>query len=165
MLLALVAAAAVIVSAFRPWYAGRDGSDIRVGDLFDTMTTARPDNLMVSLFLPLLVGAVLAVLGALLRSRTVLLLAALVALATAALWATRQSLTPQALRSDLLGDGLALVVGGGFALLLAAGTTRRRRGGRHRYGDRRLDVAPPMGPDQPPHEGPGDQWRHPGDAA
>ncbi|WP_327176289.1 hypothetical protein OG599_13955 [Streptomyces sp. NBC_01335] len=132
---ALAGAAAVVLSPFRDWYDGRPGHDYRVRDLFEGITTTS-SAVMVSLFLPFLVVAVLAVAGVVLRSRLVVALAGVVALGFTVLWMVRQGQATGSLTVDPDGSGLqwgvVLALGGGLLLLIGSlvMSGRRRRRGR-----------------------------------
>ncbi|MYX23964.1 hypothetical protein, partial [Streptomyces sp. SID8380] len=125
--LAVLGAAGAVASPFRPWYAARLGREYRLPDLFSSggITAAHP-NLLWSLFLPFLLAAALTLLGLLTRLRTPVLLAGVLALGFAVLWAVRaaqangDSLTLAADGSGLR-LGVAGAAGGGVLLLLAAG--------------------------------------------
>ncbi|MGE9697712.1 hypothetical protein ACQKFA_28645 [Streptomyces sp. CH6] len=133
--LAVLGAAGAVASPFRPWYAARLGREYRLSDLFASggITAAHP-NLLWSLFLPFLLAAALTLLGLFARLRTVLVLAGVLALGSAVLWAVRvaqangDALTVAADGSGLR-PGFAGAAGGGVLLLLAAGimTGRVRR--------------------------------------
>lgn len=137
VVLALVGAAAALLSPFRAWYSGRHGSDIRVQDLFTGISAVDAD-LPASLFLPLGFAAFVTVMAVILLSRPLLALSGLLMLATAALWMFRQSQTAQGLDTDLLGQGLANAIGSGALLLIAALTAR----GHPRAAPRSLEGAP-----------------------
>jgi hypothetical protein len=121
-LLSLVGAAAAVWSPFQAWYDGRQGSDIRVDDLFtDVGVTPHDAALLGSLFLPMGFAALLTLLGLLLRSRLVVALAGVLVLGVTVLWMVRQAQFSHSLTAG--GHGLdtgvaAAVVGG---LLLFAG--------------------------------------------
>ncbi|MGP3949304.1 hypothetical protein [Streptomyces sp. 7N604] len=151
--IALLGAAAAAWSPFRIWYDGREGRDIRIGDLFTGITAQTPTGLMGSLFLPMLIGAVLAVLGVLLRSRLVVAGAGLVVLAFAILWMVQQGLALGSLTAggdSGLGMGSGVALGGGVLMLLGALVMRGRRprGRRARRGRGRPEVpeGEPYGP-------------------
>ncbi|MEU1085247.1 hypothetical protein ACFYPN_11215 [Streptomyces sp. NPDC005576] len=130
---ALVGAAAAVLSPFRDWYDGRPGQDYRVQDLFGGIT-ATSSGVMVSLFLPLLVAAVLTVVGVALRSRLVVALAGVLTLGFTVLWMVRQGQAAGSLAVNSDGSGLqwgvVLALGGGLLMLigslLMAGRRRRR---------------------------------------
>ncbi|GGO86733.1 hypothetical protein [Wenjunlia tyrosinilytica] len=147
--IALLGAAAAVLSPFRAGYDGRHGSDLRVQDLFNGITMVDAD-LLASVFLPMAFAAFVAVIGVVLRSRVLVALSGLLVLLMVALWLTRQADTPQALHSDLVGEGMVLAFGGGLLLLIGAVVMngRRRRRARHRAGQ----VYPP----EPPAGGHGD---------
>lgn len=143
-LLALVGAAAAAWSPFRVWYAGRLGRDFRLHDLFTASgITSASASLWTSLFLPMLVAGGLTFIAVLLRSRAVVVLAALLVLGFATLWMVRQGQAAGTLTAggNGLAEGVAAAVGGGVLLLLGALVMRgrgyartRRRGGAHARG-------------------------------
>ncbi|MFG3259336.1 hypothetical protein [Streptomyces sp. NPDC048172] len=148
-LLALVGAAAAVWSPFQPWYDGRHGRDFRIGQLFDSEgITGDGASLLNGLFLPMLVAAVVTLLGLLLRSRPLVLLAGVLTLGFTILWMVRQTQAEGSLTAG--GDGLDVGAGlafGAGVLLLAAALVMRGRGAsaaRHRRDDR--TEAPPEGP-------------------
>ncbi|MDT0425473.1 MULTISPECIES: hypothetical protein [unclassified Streptomyces] len=162
--LAVLGAAGAVASPFRPWYAARLGREYRLPDLFSSggITAAHP-NLLWSLFLPFLLAAALTLLGLLTRLRTPVLLAGVLALGFAVLWAVRaaqangDSLTLAADGSGLR-LGVAGAAGGGVLLLLAAGIMAGRV--------RRAPAPPPVPVPPPPPpaytDGPDeDDWRAP----
>ncbi|MEV0845274.1 hypothetical protein AB0J21_05170 [Streptomyces sp. NPDC049954] len=134
--LAVVGAAAALLSPFRAWYDTRLGRQYRLSELFGSggVSGAHP-NLLWSLFLPFLVTAVLTLAGVLARSRALVALAGVLALGFTVLWMVRVgqanggSLTLDADGSGLA-QGVAGAAGGGLLLLLAAavmsGRARRR---------------------------------------
>ncbi|MEU7485614.1 hypothetical protein [Streptomyces sp. NPDC042319] len=134
-LIALIGAAAAVWSPFRPWYDGRHGEDFRVADLFNGITGTGAD-VMRSLVLPMLAGAVLTLLGVLLRSRLLVTLAGLVVLGFTVLWMVRQGQAAGSLTAGSggrgLGVGVAAAAGGGILLLLGAVMMSGRRGVRAR---------------------------------
>ena len=106
-LLALIGAAAVVFSPFRPWYGGRHGRDFRIDELFQGGgITGAGAALFTGLFVVMLVAAVVAVLGALTRSRTMVAVAALLSLGFTVLWMVRQGLAAGSLTMGTSG-GLA----------------------------------------------------------
>ena len=130
--IALVGATAAVLSPFRTWYDGRDGSDIRVEDLF-TGITSTGAAVLASVFLPILVAATAVVIAVALRSRALMTGAGLLVLATVVLWGVQQYRTPAGLSSRLADYGLALALGGGVLILIGAAVMSGRPGrGRHR---------------------------------
>ncbi|QNE75682.1 hypothetical protein F0344_14530 [Streptomyces finlayi] len=134
---ALVGAAAAVVSPFLDWYEGRRGRDYRVQDLFGGITDTS-SGVLVSILLPFLLAALVALVGVLLRSRLMVALAGLVVLGFTVLWMVRQGQEAGSL--SVGGDGSGLQVGvalagaGGLLLLLGAALMSgraRRRTGRH----------------------------------
>jgi hypothetical protein len=135
--IALLGAAAAVLSPFRAWYDGRHGQDIRIDDLFSGIT-GREAELFASVFLPLAFGALLTLVGVVLRSRLLVALAGVVVLGFTVLWMVRQGLELGSLTAGGpvgLGSGAALAVGGGALILLGSllmwgrrGTPRHRRG-------------------------------------
>lgn len=138
-LVALAGAASAVLSPFRDWYDGREGSDYRARDLFGGITAAE-SGLLVSILLPFLVAAVLVIAGVVLRSRLVVALAGLVVLGCTVLWMVRQG---QAAGSLVVGGGgsglqvgVANALAGGVLMLIGAllmsGRGRNRRARRER---------------------------------
>ncbi|WP_299535197.1 hypothetical protein [uncultured Streptomyces sp.] len=132
---ALAGAAVAVLSPFRDWYGGRLGRSYRVRDLFGDLTPDRPPLLM-SLLLPFVLAAVLAVLGVLLRQRLLVALAGLVALGFTVLWMVRLGQAEGGLiiagDGSGLGRGVAGAAGGGVLLLLGAVLMPGRRSIRRR---------------------------------
>ncbi|MEV4329757.1 hypothetical protein AB0K02_04330 [Streptomyces sp. NPDC049597] len=128
-ILALAGATAAVWSPFRDWYDGRLGRDYRVQDLF-TGITGNDGPLLTSVLLPLAFGALIALVGVLLRSRLLVALAGLVVLGFTVLWMVRQGQAAGSLAiggdGPGLGTGAALAVGGGILLLVAAAVMRGR---------------------------------------
>ncbi|MFD6424645.1 hypothetical protein [Streptomyces sp. NPDC060198] len=135
--IALAGAAAAVLSPFRDWYDGRPGRDYRVQDLFEGITTTS-SGVMVSLFLPLLVAAVLTLAGVVLRSRLVVALAGVLTLGFTVLWMVRQGQATGSLTVDPDGSGLqwgvALALGGGLLMLIGSLVMSGRRRRRDRVG-------------------------------
>ncbi|MCX3061323.1 hypothetical protein [Streptomyces beihaiensis] len=160
-LLALAGATAAVWSPFRIWYDGRHGRDYRLGDLFSAggITDATP-GLFASLFLPFVVAALITAAGLLLRSRTLLAVAAVVVLAFTILWMVREAQAEGELVITTNGTGLdvgvANALGGGALLLLSALVSRGRRASR-------AQQAPePAWTGQHPADGPtGEPWHEP----
>ncbi|MFC9246621.1 hypothetical protein ACFT7S_22310 [Streptomyces sp. NPDC057136] len=133
---ALVGAAAAVVSPFRNWYEGRLGRDYRIQDLFEGIT-ATESAVLLSILLPFLFAAVVALAGVLLRSRLVVAFAGVVVLGFTVLWMVRQGQAANGLTVGGDGSGLqtgvAIAGSGGLLLLLGAALMSGRRGGaRHR---------------------------------
>jgi hypothetical protein len=130
--IALVGATAAVFSPFRVWYGGRHGSEIRVEDLFTGLTTESA-VVLGSIFLPMLVAAVLVVIAVVFRSRGLMTVAGLLVLLTVALWGVQQYRTATGLNSRLADYGIALALGGGALILIGAVVMSGRPGrGRHR---------------------------------
>jgi hypothetical protein len=119
--LGLIAAVAAVWSAFITWYGSREGSNIRIQDLFTTNgITLDSASTMNSIFLPLAFAALLCVIYAAVGWRSPLVLGGLVSIATALLWATSQAQTVAGLHADLVGPGPMLAAGAGALMLIAA---------------------------------------------
>ncbi|MET9427268.1 MULTISPECIES: hypothetical protein [unclassified Streptomyces] len=156
--LALVGAAAAVWSPFRAWYDGRLGRDYRVADLFTGITGTRSD-LWMSILLPLAVGALVALVGIVTRSRALVGLAGLVVLGFTVLWMVRQAQVADGLAFDDPGSagvgwGVVIALVGGALLLLGAAVMRgrpRRRKHREPYveGPPRDDGYVEPGPERP----------------
>ncbi|MFG2587924.1 hypothetical protein [Streptomyces sp. NPDC048438] len=116
LILAVLGAAAALWAPFRNWYNGRLGHDFRVWELFTGAgVTDSGAGLFASMFLPLLVAAVLTVIGVVWRSRLLVLIAGIIALGFAVLWMVRQGQAQGSLTAS--GDGNGLGSGVGLALL------------------------------------------------
>ncbi|MFD3332441.1 hypothetical protein ACFWV1_07280 [Streptomyces sp. NPDC058700] len=160
--LALAGATAAVWSPFRAWYDGRHGRDYALGDLFTGITGDSADPLG-SILLPLVVAALLTLLGVVLRSRLLVAFAGIVVLGFTILWMVRVGQAEGSLTvggdGTGLGDGVAGALGGGTLLLIGAlvmsGRTRARRvDGEPRH------TRPPL--DEPPRDGsPDEPRRHP----
>jgi hypothetical protein len=130
--LALIGAAAAVYSPFRSWFNGREGSDIRVADLFNGISNNGSGD-WESIMLPFLFAALVTLAGVLLRSRLLVLCAAIIVLGFTVLWMVRQGQAANGLAiardGSGLGWGVASAVGGSFLLFIAAAvmTGRQRR--------------------------------------
>lgn len=149
-LIALIGAAAAVWSPFRAWYDGRPGTDFRIEDLFNGITDQQADTVR-SVLLPMLVAALITLVGVLLRARPLVTLAGVLVLGFTVLWMVRQgqaagSLTAGGGRG--LGPGVAVALCGGVLLLLGAvvmsgrRAVRARRHRRGRAGDAEGEYAP-----------------------
>lgn len=117
----LIAAVAAVWSAFITWYGSREGSNIRIQDLFTTNgITLDSASTMNSVFLPLAFAALLCVIYAAVGWRSLLVLGGLVSIATALLWATSQAQTTAGLHADLVGPGPMLAAGAGALMIISA---------------------------------------------
>ncbi|OKJ99584.1 hypothetical protein AMK26_26535 [Streptomyces sp. CB03234] len=129
-ILALVGAAAAVWSPFRAWYDGRHGRDYRIADLFSGISESKAD-LWISILLPFAFAALVTLVGLLLRSRLLVVLAGLIVLGFTILWMIRQGQAAGSLSVESdgsgLGPGVALAAGGGVLLLLAAVLMSGRR--------------------------------------
>ncbi|MEV0746344.1 hypothetical protein AB0I75_14205 [Streptomyces sp. NPDC050273] len=134
-IVALLGAAAAVLSPFRDWYDGRLGRYYGVDDLFTGVTAARP-GVLGSILLPFLFAAVLAVVGVVLRFRPLVALAGVLVLGFTVLWMVRQGQAAGSLTVAGDGSGLQLGVagaaGGGVLLLLGAALMSGRGRGRDR---------------------------------
>ena len=119
LVLVVAAAVAAVWSAFVDWYGSRNGSDIRIQDLFNGITLRTADSLG-SLLIPLAVSAVLVLAGIVVWWRWLWALGGLVAIATAILWGVRQAQTGDGLHASLMGNGPATAACAGAAMLLAS---------------------------------------------
>ncbi|MEU1467402.1 hypothetical protein ABZ434_04175 [Streptomyces sp. NPDC005761] len=159
-IVALLGAAAAVLSPFRDWYDGRLGRHYEVDDLFTGVTGAHP-GVFGSILLPFLFAAVLAVVGVVLRFRPMVALAGVLVLGFTVLWMVRQgqaegSLTVAGAGSGLQ-QGVASAAGGGVLLLLGA-ALMSGRGHRIRAGRRERPYAAPGSADPdtwPPTREPG----------
>jgi hypothetical protein len=131
-LLLVVAGAVVAVwSAFVQWYGGRQGTNIRVQDLFNNGLTFNNAATMASLLLPMLICAALVVAGIAVWWRWLWTLAGAVAIATVILWGARQAQAPTGLHSALMGNGPIMAACAG-ALMIFGAMIATARGGKAR---------------------------------
>lgn len=137
-IVALLGAAAAVLSPFRDWYDGRLGRHYRIDDLFTGVTGAHP-AVLGSILLPFLFAAVLAIVGVVLRFRPMVALAGVLVLGFTILWMVRQGQAAGSLTvagdSSGLQQGVAGAAGGGVLLLLGAALMSGR--GRRVRPDRR----------------------------
>jgi hypothetical protein len=124
-LLALIGAAATLVSPWHAWYNNRHGSSYKFYEVFGSGVTASRSGIMDSVFLLFLVTAVLAVAGVLLRSRTLVGVAGVVALGFTILWMVRQGqaageLTVTGSNNRGLGSGVAYAFGGSLLMIIGS---------------------------------------------
>ncbi|MFE6662922.1 hypothetical protein ACFVFH_05070 [Streptomyces sp. NPDC057697] len=128
--LALVGAAAAVLSPFRDWYDGRLGRHYRIDELFTGITAGRPGPLG-SILLAFLFAALLTVVGVVLRSRLLVGAAGVVVLGFTVLWMVRQGQARGGLAvaadGSGLGWGVAGALAGGVLLLVGAAVMRGRR--------------------------------------
>ncbi|MFF7575833.1 hypothetical protein ACFZBE_12700 [Streptomyces sp. NPDC008061] len=125
LILAVVGAAAALWAPFRSWYNGRLGHDFRVWELFTGAgVTNSGAGLFASMFLPLLVGAVVTLLGVVFRSRLLVFIAGIITLGFAILWMVRQGQAQGSLTvagdSNGLGNGVGLALLGGLLMLIGS---------------------------------------------
>ncbi|ELS53337.1 hypothetical protein [Streptomyces viridochromogenes] len=122
VLLTLVGAAALVLSAFQPWYEGREPREVALTDLFTGLEPAAAGGAAASMLLPLVAVAAVAVLGLLVRSRAVLAVACVAGLATGILWTVQQirAVAPVAFEVTEVQRGLWNAGGGVLALVIAA---------------------------------------------
>ncbi|SHN26655.1 MULTISPECIES: hypothetical protein [Streptomyces] len=129
-LLALIGAAALVLSAFQPWYQGRDPRSVPVAELFTGLTDKGGAATATSMLLPLAAAGALALLALAVRSKAAMALAALVGLATCVLWVVQQirELAPIAFDWTAIEPGLRNAAGGVLLLLIAVAVlpTRER---------------------------------------
>ncbi|MEW2555349.1 hypothetical protein AB0957_26920 [Streptomyces zhihengii] len=152
--LALAGATAAVWSPFRDWYDGRPGRDYRVQDLFNGITGAG-SGIAASVLLPLAFGALIALIGVVLRSRLLVALAGLIVLGFTVLWMVRQGQAAGSLTVSTdgrgLGDGVAMAAGGGVLMLIGAvvmsGRPRQRTYEPHPAPPAEADDWGPYGPD------------------
>ncbi|MFB6980418.1 hypothetical protein [Streptomyces scopuliridis] len=152
-LLALIGAAAAVLSPFRPWYDGREGSDYPVTDLFNGISGSA-SHVLFSLALPFFFAALVTLFGVVLRSRALVGLAGLTVLGFTVLWMVRQGQSADGLgvgaNGTSLGTGVAYAAGGGIVLLLAALVMSGRRAARRWTREPRYDYESPHPQQYPP---------------
>lgn len=125
--LGLLAAAAAVWSAFLSWYRDREGTNIRIQDLFSSGITLNNASTMTSLFLPLAFAALLCVVYAAIGWRWPMVLGGLICIATCLLWGTRQAQTLTGLHAALVGHGAQLAAAAGAVMIIAAAVAPPRR--------------------------------------
>ncbi|MFE2289622.1 hypothetical protein [Streptomyces sp. NPDC059452] len=118
-LMGVAGAAALVLSAFQPWYQGRTARDVPALDLF-TGLEGPPGSIAASMFLPLAVAAGIAVLALLVRSKVLMTLAGVAGLTTCVLWVVQQGrdVAPVAFGFTDLERGLWNAAGGVLLVLL-----------------------------------------------
>jgi hypothetical protein len=135
--LAVLGAAATLVSPWQGWYDTRHGSTYKFWEVFGNGISPSRSGVTDSVFLVFLVTAVVAVVGAVLRSRALVLVAGVAAFGFTVLWMVRQGQAAgELLVSDGhrgLGAGVAWALGGGLLMII---------GGLLMGGRRRTRVAP-----------------------
>lgn len=123
-LLAVLGAAATLVSPWQAWYNGRHGSTYKFWEVFGTGVTDSRSGVMDSVFLVFLVIAAITVGGVLMRSRVLVGFAGVAALGFTILWMVRQGQAAGELTissdSRGLGSGVANALSGGLLMLLGA---------------------------------------------
>lgn len=125
-LLAVAGAVIAVWSAFLTWYGTREGTNIRLQDLFNHMTLTSSATLS-SIFIPMAVAAVLVLAGLIVGWRWLWALAGLVAMTTVYLWGLRQAQTIPGLHATLVGAGPPLAFSGGALMLIGSIVAARRR--------------------------------------
>lgn len=128
---ALVGAAAAMISPFANWHGGQSGLDLHLARLFTSAGPPGPGlpGLLVNFMLPMLVAAVLVALGVLFRSRLPVALGGLLALALAVLWTFRMYGDVGELRFGAggVGAGEIIALAAGIMMLLGAMVMAGRR--------------------------------------
>ena len=129
-LLALIGAAAMLISPWMSWYAGRHGDSFKFYEVFGGGITGSRSGVMDSLFFVFLVTAALTVVGVLMRSRSLVSLGAIIAFGTVILWMIRQYQVSSELVITSKGTGLGAgfwwgLVGGLIMVIGAAGMKGR----------------------------------------
>jgi hypothetical protein len=131
-LLALVGAAATLISPWQSWYNNRHGSSYKFYEVFGTGITVSRSGIMDSVFLVFLVTTIVAVIGVVMRSRMMVLGAGVVAFGFTILWMIRQGQAANELvitgaNNRGLGSGLAWAFGGGILMIAGALVMTGRR--------------------------------------
>lgn len=133
--LALLGAAAAVLSPFRQWYGGRLGRHYRIDELVTGITGSRPGPLS-SILGVFLFAALLTVVGVVLRSRLLVAAAGVVTLGFTVLWMVRQGEAVGSLTVSGDGSGLrwgaAEAAAGAVLMLLGASVMSGRHGGGRR---------------------------------
>jgi hypothetical protein len=129
-LLGAVGALGVTASAYLDWFAGRMPTEIPLERLFSTDVSGTASSYWTSMAAPLALVGIVGVLGGLLRSRLVIVVAGLIGLATLVLWVLMQAadMSPEDLHPSDYQAGLwvcvaslAVLAGG---VLLMGGSRR-----------------------------------------
>jgi hypothetical protein len=122
--LAVLGAAATLVSPWQSWYAGRHGSTYKFWEVFGTGVTPSRSGIMDSVFLVFLITALVTVAGIVMRSRTAVLVAGIVAFGFSVLWMVRQGNAAGELvitnKGTGLGQGVAWAFTGSVAMIVGA---------------------------------------------
>jgi hypothetical protein len=116
-------AGAVVYSTFQPWYRDRQGRYIPLSDLWDGVTPNTTDMIS-SLFVPMVLAAVLVVLGLIIGRRWVMAIGTIIAVAVFAIFLGQQ-LQSESLASQFR-QGFWNAAGG--VLLMLIGSITRRSG-------------------------------------
>ena len=122
----------VTSSAYLDWFAGQMPTEIPLQRLIGTDVSGGAGSYWTSMAAPLALAGVIGVLGGLLRSRLVIVLAGLLGLATLVLWVLTQAiaLSPEELHASDYEAGVWVCVGSLVVLtcgVLLMGGARRRR--------------------------------------
>lgn len=127
MLIAILAtvagAAAVVYSQFLPWYRDRQGRQIPLNELWNGVTTTTTD-MVNSLFVPIVIAVVLALLGLFIGKRWMMALGAFLAVVVFAVFLGQQ-MQVEALASQFM-QGFWNTAGGCVLLLIGAITRPSR---------------------------------------
>ncbi|MFL6115941.1 MAG: hypothetical protein ACJ786_32005 [Catenulispora sp.] len=123
-LLAVLGAAATLVSPWQAWYNGRHGSTYKFWEVFGTGVTDSRSGVMDSVFLVFLVLTAIAVAGVVVRSPVLVGLAGVIAFGFTILWMVRQGQAAGELtissNSRGLGSGVADALGGSLLMIIGA---------------------------------------------
>ncbi|MBR7838457.1 hypothetical protein KDL01_34645 [Actinospica durhamensis] len=125
-LLAVCGAIIAFWSVFLTWYGSREGTDIRIQDLFNQMTL-QSSSTAGSILIPMAVAAVLVLAGVIVGWRWLWALAGLVTITAVYLWGLRQAQTVPGLHATLVGAGPPLAFSGGALMLLGSVVAASRR--------------------------------------
>lgn len=125
LLLGLVAAAAIGVSAFLSWIDDRSATEIPARELFEV--TGDSAGFGASLGLAMLIAAVVALVATVLAARMLLLLASLAALAMLITWVLQMAVDAESagFSVDDLQTGVWVALGGGLVGVLAVWLGRK----------------------------------------
>ncbi|NUP46916.1 MAG: hypothetical protein HOW97_06310 [Catenulispora sp.] len=123
-LLAVLGAAATLISPWQAWYNGRHGSTYKFWEVFGSGVTDSRSGIMDSVFLVFLVTAILTVAGVIVRSRLLVGVAGVIAFGFAILWMVRQGQAAGELTISSgnrgLGAGVAWALVGGLLMISGA---------------------------------------------
>jgi hypothetical protein len=124
ILATVVGSAAVVYSTFLPWYGDRQGRQIPLSELWNGVTATTTD-MVNSFFVPMVLAAVLAILGLIIGRRWLMALGTVIALVVFAVFLGQQ-MQVEALASQFR-QGFWNTAGGCLLLLIGSITRQSRQ--------------------------------------